>query len=229
MLDRGGDLLDETALLPALTPQITSRPPSEIADHVGSYGYGFNVGPWSSGPYTFGHSVAFVLGSATAFTLIPSADAGIVTLTNATPVGVPEALNAEFTDLVLTGELGTDWWDFFSASMAPLTAGAGDLAGQEAPSAPAPAQDLSAYIGDYSNDYFGTLSITESDDGLVGALGPDGQYQFPLTHWDGDTFAFTPTGENAPNGSQSSALFDPDAGTVTVNFFDNFGLGTWQR
>lgn len=69
---------------------------------------------------------------------------------------------------------------------------------------------------------------------LVAELGPDGGYVLELQPWDGDTFAFVPTGENAPLGSLSSATFTvPDgtarAETMTLEFFDATGLGTWTR
>ena len=40
------------------------------------------------------HSGAFELGAGTNFVILPSADVAIVALTNGTPSGVPEALNA---------------------------------------------------------------------------------------------------------------------------------------
>ena len=54
----------------------------------------------------------------------------------------------------------------------------------------------------------------------------------PTVTWDGDTFAFVPKGENAPYGSKSSARFrltSSGAATLTLNFFDAEGLGTWKR
>ena len=57
-------------------------------------------------------------------------------------------------------------------------------------------------------------------------------YRLALEHWDGNTFSFVPTGENAPNGSLSSATFTMDgdqAVAVNLEFFDTNGLGTWTR
>ena len=63
-------------------------------------------------------------------------------------------------------------------------------------------------------------------------LGP-ADYRLPLEHWDGDTFSFVPTGENAPYGSLRRPRFtmDGDRQAVAVNleFFDTNGLGTWSR
>ena len=42
--------------------------------------------------------------------------------------------------------------------------------------------------------------VQASGGGLVLTAGPN-HHQFPLTHWDGQTFTMVPTGENAPDGS----------------------------
>ena len=45
--------------------------------------------------------------------ILPSADVAIVALTNATPIGVPETLTAEFADLVQFGEIRQDWYGLY--------------------------------------------------------------------------------------------------------------------
>ena len=50
----------------------------------------------------------------TNFVILPSADVAIVALTNATPIGVPETLTAEFADLVQFGEVREDWYKLYS-------------------------------------------------------------------------------------------------------------------
>ena len=55
---------------------------------------------------------------------------------------------------------------------------------------------------------------------------------WPLRHWSGDTFAFEPSGENANAGSRSEVAFRIDgdrAEAVTVEFWDQDGLGTFTR
>lgn len=225
----GEELASPEALLPALTPQAVSSRAATPAARTGSYGYGFNVGVHPTGRVVLGHSGAFVQGAGTAFTVVPELGVGIVSLTNGAPVGAPEALNAQFLELVETGESTADWVQRFGDAFAPFTAPAGDLAGQEPPSGAAAAADLADYAGQYQNDLYGTLNVTVEGEVLRGALGPDGGYQFDLEPWDGDTFAFTPTGENAPDGSRSSAVFDPAEGTVVLDFFNREGLGTWTR
>ena len=48
---------------------------------------------------TLNHSGAFDLGAATVVVLVPSEKLGIVVLTNGAPIGVPEAVSADFLDL----------------------------------------------------------------------------------------------------------------------------------
>jgi CubicO group peptidase (beta-lactamase class C family) len=105
----GKQIVDPKALLPALTPQSVSNPPTEPAMRSGFYGYGFNVGTTSAARVQWSHSGAFELGSGTNFVIIPSADVAIVALTNATPSGIPETLTAECADLVQFGEVREDW------------------------------------------------------------------------------------------------------------------------
>ncbi|WP_442945621.1 serine hydrolase [Nocardia sp. SSK8] len=226
LLADGAPIAPADALLPAITPQVISAPATAPTARAGNYGYGFNASTSPAGRTTYSHSGAFALGAATNFLVIPSADVAIVALTNAAPIGVPEALTAEFADLVQFGEIREDWRTLYHDVIAPLGDPEGDLAGQPAPANPAPAQPLPSYTGTYANEYWGPATITETPQGLTLSIGPAGQ-TYPLTHWDGDTFAFVPTGENAPTGSRSSVVFTGD--TVTIDFFDADGLGTFTE
>ena len=107
------------------------------------------------------------------------------------------------------------------------------MAGQTPPADPAPASPNSTYVGTYQNDYVGPATVSESGNGLVLTLGPDNQ-QFPLTHWDGQVFTMVPTGENAPDGSISAVPFEVGAdtgaaSTMTIEFYDKEGQGTFRR
>lgn len=227
----GAQVIDEDALDAAMSGQIVSG--SGVPDRRASmYGFGFNVGATPAGRVTIGHSGAFVLGAGTAFTVLPDLDLAIVTLTNAAPVGVAEAINAQFTDLVQFGKVTRDWPALTAQALSPHNDPEGDLAGKDRPAAPAPAPAATALTGSYTNPYFGPMQIRQESGALIAALGPGGKYRVRLDPWDGDTFAFTPTGENAPDGSRSSARFTVDGGTastVTLAFFDTRGLGTFTR
>jgi CubicO group peptidase (beta-lactamase class C family) len=222
----GNQIVDPDALLPAVTPQIVSSPPSEPAERSGFYGYGFNVSTSAAGRMQFSHSGAFALGAATNIVIIPSADVAIVALTNATPSGVPETLTAEFTDLVEFGEVRQDWRTLYADAFASMSTPFGELADKQPPAEPVPARPLTSYSGSYANDYWGPAAVAERDGALTLMLGPRAK-AFQLTHWDGDVFTFALSDENAPPGSLSKATFDGDR--LTLEYFDSDKMGTFTR
>jgi CubicO group peptidase (beta-lactamase class C family) len=222
----GQQIVPPDALLPALTPQIVSSPPSEPAMRSGFYGYGFNVGTTSAARTQLSHSGAFELGAGTNFVIIPSADVAIVALTNATPSGIPETLTAEFADLVQFGEVREDWRKLYGDAFADMDKPAGALVGQKPPANPAPAKPSVAYLGTYRNDYWGAATVTEKDGKLTVSLGPRPD-TYQLTHWDGDVFTFGFVTENAPPGTISTARFDGDK--LTLEYFDDDKMGTFLR
>lgn len=226
VLAGGEQIASPEALLPVDTPQVVSRPAATPKARASFYGYGFNVSVTSSGRTEYSHSGAFALGAATAFAVLPSEDVGIVVLTNAAPTGVPETLTAEFLDLVQYGEVREDWAALYKKAFASMDAPIGSLVGKQPPADPAPAQPLRAYVGDYANDYWGPATIVQRDGALQLSLGPHHQ-TYPLKHWDGDTFTFAVSNENAPPGTISKATFAGD--TLTLEYYDHDKLGTFTR
>src|SRR6195952_4781482 len=202
----GQQIADPKALLPALTPQIVSNPPTEPAMRPGFYGFGFNVGTTSAARVQFSHSGAFELGSGTNFVIIPSADVAIVALTNATPSGIPATLTAEFADLVQFGEVREDGRTLYEQAFADMDEPFGSLVGKQSPTNPAPAAPLASYVGEYANSFCGPARVTEQNGGLELALGP--KLVVPLKHWDGNVFSVSFVTENSPPGSLSKATFD---------------------
>lgn len=221
----GKTIVEPAALLPALSPQIVSSPPTEAAMRSGFYGYGFNVGSTSAGRTQMSHSGAFELGANTNVLFLPSADVGIVVLTNATPAGVPETLTAEFADLVQYGEVRTDWFKLYNGAYVEMEKPVGSLVGQQPPANPAPSAPLSEYVGEYANPYFGAARITERNGELNLALGP--KLNVPLKHWDGNVFAVSFVTENSPPGSTSTATFDGDV--LKLDYYDEDGMGTFTK
>ncbi|GAA1701791.1 serine hydrolase [Dietzia cercidiphylli] len=221
----GSQVVPAEALREALTPQIVSSPPRAAADRPGSYGYGFNIGTSSSGRVQWSHSGAFALGAGTAMLMLPSLDLGIITVTNASPSGVAETINARFADYAQYGDPTLDWRDLFGQAFASLLDPVGDLVDATPPADPAPSRDPAELVGTYRNDYFGTLEVRESEDALEMTVG--GAAAWPLDPWDGDTFAVEPRSENWPPGSRGSVTFDDDE--VTVELLDGNGLGTFTR
>jgi CubicO group peptidase (beta-lactamase class C family) len=222
----GTQVVEPSALLSALTPQMVSNPPSEPAMRSGFYGYGFNISTSAAARMQFSHSGAFDLGAATNFVIIPSADVAIVVLSNAAPVGVPETLTAEFADLVQFGAVKEDWRTLYAGAFAGMNRPFGVLAGTQPVADPAPARALQSYAGIYANDYWGPARITVEDGALTLSMGPRPE-TYRLKHWDGDTFTFGPVSENAPAGSMSRAAFSGDR--LTLEYFDQDKLGTFTR
>jgi CubicO group peptidase (beta-lactamase class C family) len=222
----GQRLIAPEALLPAVTPQIVSSPAGKPAARAGFYGYGFNSSVTSSGRTVYSHSGAFSSGAATNFVAMPSADVGIIALTNGSPYGIPEALTAQFMDLVQYGQIREDWPNLYNHAIGWMNNPEGSLAGKQPPTNPAPARPIGDYLGAYISDYWGPAIVTEHDGQLQLALGPK-NLTYPLTHWDGDTFTFALTNENAPPGTVSKATFAGN--TVNLEYYDTDKMGTFTR
>jgi CubicO group peptidase (beta-lactamase class C family) len=214
------------ALLPTVTAQVIAVPSANPKARPSFYGHGFNVSVTSSGRTEYSHSGGFALGAATAFAVLPSENVGLIALTNAAPIGVPETLAAEFMDLVQYGGIHEDWAKLYQQAFAPMNEPEGSLVGKQPPANPAPARPLDAYVGEYANSYWGPAKITEANGALLLSIGPRGD-SFPLSHWDGDMFTFTLQGENAPPGTISKATFAQN--TLTLEYCDQNKLGTFTR
>jgi CubicO group peptidase (beta-lactamase class C family) len=231
-VQEGRAFIDRNALLPAMSAQAFSSPAATFTARPGFYGYGFNVSVTPAGRMKFSHSGAFSLGAGTNLVILPSASVAIVVLTNAWPTGAPEALAAEFMDLVEFGKTERDWYPPYHALMSAFNAPFGSLLGKPRPASPASAVDLAAYVGSFANDFFGPAQIIRRNGDLVLKLGPKG-VEYPLRHWDGNAFTFAPSSENATEGSISLATFKAEAKgrfrELTIEYLDGDGLGTFRR
>ncbi|MGH2583512.1 MAG: serine hydrolase [Dehalococcoidia bacterium] len=229
----GKQLVDAAALGETHVPQIVrSQPQNPSTDRAGFYGLGWNVDYTNEGAVQLSHSGAFDLGAATTVYMLPASDLGIVVLTNAAPVGAPEAVALSFIDLATTGAVSRDWL----AALQPLfdalyAAGAGYATDySNPPTPPAPALPLSAYTGAYRNDFFGEIEIVEQDNGLVILQGPM-KMASPMRHYDHDLFIYQPTGESAGGLSGVTFTIGPDgkAVSVVVENLNIHGVGTFTR
>jgi CubicO group peptidase (beta-lactamase class C family) len=225
----GEQLIPADALGETHRPQIVSRPPENPStDRAGYYGLGWNVNYDDEGRIRLGHSGAFDLGAATVVSLLPSEKLGIVVLTNAAPIGVPEAVSAGYFDLVRNGKVERDWLKLF----AELIQSAADATTNysKPPSKPSPPLPFEAYVGIYHNDYFGDIEVIKKGGALQLTLGPT-KTAFPLRHWDRDVFIYQPTGEMA--SGLSGVIFrigsDRQATTVAVENLDVHHQGTFTR
>ena len=186
-------VIDPTVLQQGMTPQIVNGRATVADARSRFYGYGVNVDVTSTGHMKWSHSGAFYIGAATAYAMLPAADVGIVALTNAAPVGAPEAVTTAFTDLVRTGTVERDWLTYFGNAFATLFTNHSVVAGPP-PASPKPARPLTDYVGTYSNAYLGDVTVAESGGALRITLGPE-NLSAPLTHYDGDVFSWLTPGQ----------------------------------
>jgi CubicO group peptidase (beta-lactamase class C family) len=195
------------------------------------YGLGWNVDYREHG-VEWSHAGAFSAGARTLVHLIPGEQLGIAVLSNAFPTGVPEGIAKTFFDLVLVGSPTRDWVayanEIFEAGYKEMMKPS--LAYATPPASPAPALPISAYLGDYRNDYVGDAKVTESGGSLYLHLGPAGK-RFPLAHFNRDVFTYTPMAEAPKARMGVSFLIEPHgkASEVTIEDLNEYGLGRLTR
>ncbi|GLX19276.1 serine hydrolase [Streptomyces lavendulae] len=196
------------------------------------YGLGWNVSYDDAGRLRLSHSGGFELGANTNVTLLPLERLGIVVLTNGSPVGLADSVALDFFDIAEHGKPTADWLPLLAATYERLDASLRSPTDYARPPAgAAPARADSAYTGTYDNPYYGPLTVTaDAQGGLTLSLGPK-PLRFPLTHYDGDTFSFETTGENAVGrtGVFFSDGKDGKDGKVRIEYLDQNHLGTFTR
>jgi CubicO group peptidase (beta-lactamase class C family) len=212
----GKQIVDEKALAETHHPHMLTgfNPFTQMPTF---YGLGWNVSYDPEGRLRLNHSGAFDLGAATYVHLVPDEQLGIVVLTNAYPLGIAEALGTIFLDTALYGKPTQDWLVVFKQVFSSPAA-TGTVLGfdySKPPGSPAPALKNDAYVGRYTNDYFGDISIAEKDGGLAIVQGPKNK-TFPMKHYDRDTFTYETEGENAVGRSGITFTIGPDGKTATV-------------
>ena len=108
--------------------------------------------------------------------------------------------------------------------------GAGGAAYAHPPAQSAPALPGGAYVGTYTNAYFGNLDISATDGALMLQLGP-AQKAFALTHWDRDTFLYEPDAElpGVVSGVRFGIGADQTAQQVVLEHVNEVGQGVFTR
>ncbi|HET9392510.1 MAG TPA: serine hydrolase [Candidatus Rubrimentiphilum sp.] len=227
----GKQVVSEAALLVTRNPNLMLAPLSSPVSRATFYGLGINVGYDPAGRLRLTHSGAFSNGGATTVFMLPSENLGIVVLTNGAPIGVPEAIAASFLDLAEFGKPERDWLAAYAQRFAALSENPSPLAHKKPPANPAPARANAAYAGTYNSRFYGPVTIAAQSGQLVMLIGPRRE-SFPLTHWDGDTFSYMPSGENA-NGIAGITFAFPAGAThakrMTIDYLNENGLGTFTR
>jgi CubicO group peptidase (beta-lactamase class C family) len=227
----GKQIVDEKALAETHHPHMLTGF-SPFTGLPGFYGLGWNVSYDQEGRLHLNHSGAFALGAATHVNLVPGEQLGIVVLTNAYPIGIAEALGTIFLDTALYGKPTQDWFAIFKHVFANPAA-MGTFPGfdySKPPASPSPASKNSAYLGRYTNDYFGDISIIDKDSGLAIVQGPKNK-TFPMKHYDRDTFTYETEDENAVGRTGITFTIGPDgkATQVVVENLNVRGEGTFKR
>jgi CubicO group peptidase (beta-lactamase class C family) len=229
----GQPLIDAAALQTTRIPHVVSGPASAPAARSRFYGLGWNVSYDDQARVQLGHSGAFYLGAATAVSMLPGEQLGIVVLTNGRPQGIPEAIAAGFLDTAQHGSPTVDWLAFTAGVFKQIDESEKPKVDYtKVPPNPVPAQAISTYTGIYENSYYGPLVVLEESGKLTMTLGPTGSpTTFQLTHFDGDTFSFESIGENANGlaGALFAGVGSGSAPSVTLDFYDRTGLGTFTR
>jgi len=218
----GKQVVDANALAETHKPQVCRNPadPARPNERPGGqyYGLGWNVETNAQGHTQIGHSGAFFLGAATAVYLVPDEHLGVLALSNSTPVGLPESICLYFLDLVHDGKPQREYLPllakFFSQMIAETQDASPNYAALAPPKTPAPAKPLSAYVGQYANEYFGTLEVSVEDNRLVLRLPPRGSYH-ELAQWDGDTFTYYFASESTGIGRRG-AVFSLNKNQVLI-------------
>ncbi|WP_307857144.1 serine hydrolase [Pseudarthrobacter albicanus] len=229
----GQQIVDAEALGVTHVPHAVSGLPATPGARTRFYGLGWNVSYDDHARLLLGHSGAFNLGAATAVSLLPGEQLGIVVVTNGRPQGIPEAIGAGFLDTAQNGSPTVDWLGFTARVFRQIDESEKPKVDySRAPDHPAPARPGTFYTGSYANAYYGPLTVAADDGGLAFELGPAGRTtKFRLIPFDSDTFSFESIGENG-NGL-AGAIFAAGAGGaasgVRLDFYDETGLGTFTR
>jgi CubicO group peptidase (beta-lactamase class C family) len=181
-------IIDKEALDATHTPVIMNGPPSPtIADPAAFYGLGWNIGMTPYGEVQWNHSGAFSVGASTVAKLIPSEGLGIVVLTNAAPIGVPEAIAESYFHHLHSIPLTDDevlalWQQRFAGVY-------GEPPDVSKPANPTAARPDTAYVGTYTNPYVGNIEIVVQNRTIEIVEGPNA-LRFTLEHLYGDTFIY---------------------------------------
>lgn len=228
----GEEIVKAAAIDETHRPQIVSAPADPTTSAPGFYGLGWNVSYNAHPLVHLGHSGAFALGAATCVNILPAQQLGIIALTNASPVGAPEAICRSFLDLVVSGKIERDWLALFGGAFAKMEE---PTYGRDAdyatpPIGAAPPAALPAYVGIYENELYGPIEVTLSVNSLSLRLGPQNT-PYVMHHYAGDVFTFQPTGENAfgPSPMRFTLAGNRKGVAVQIDYFNESGQGVFLR
>lgn len=228
----GKQIISARALGETHRPHMVNNPAQNATVERSSfYGLGWNVDYDGAGRVTIYHSGAFSVGASTAVRLVPSERLGIAVLTNAAPIGVPEAITTSFMELALDAKVSQDWLAFYRQIFAGVLQSLNSSTDySKLPAQPQPALALGAYVGRYGNDFFGEVEVALRDGRLVLLQGPR-KTPLPLRHYDRDIFVYQPSDD--PTALPSGAVFrsgaDGKIAGLLLEYLDGDGQGEFAR
>ncbi|MDO8731463.1 MAG: serine hydrolase [Actinomycetota bacterium] len=182
----GAQIVGPKALAAAQTAQIRTTPVGDAATIPRWYGSGMAVSVDRTGQVRLTHSGAFSAGAGTTYIMAPASRLGIVVLANGL-IGLPEAVAESFMDLVQTGSVSRDWFAVTKAAFGPIYDPNPQFTADKQPSNPSSDRELSNYVGTYSNDFFGKVTVTRLGTSLRVSMGPN-KVVISLRHWTADQF-----------------------------------------
>jgi CubicO group peptidase (beta-lactamase class C family) len=155
------------------------------------YALGWDVSDYR-GAKVVGHDGA-VLGSQATIALLPDKNVGIFIAANSEDGEIILGLRDELLDHYLGAPQG-QWPEKFHAfKMGRLAAAAKQVQTAEAKPAPiGPSLPLDRYVGDYTDPWYGTITVRRSGKGLNIAFPHSSGMEGPLTHYQYDTFKTNP-------------------------------------
>jgi CubicO group peptidase (beta-lactamase class C family) len=169
------------------------------------YGLGLEVRD-DHGRKELAHNGGFEEGINTRIAFLPNERLGIVILTNAPPMGIPEALEYKLQTLLFQDRPDVDTWptlaEKWRQALQSLLDRPGRLHGQP-PAGAHPVADAARYVGRYSHPYYGDIVITAEGSQLKMRAG--NAPERALQPWQGDTF-------RVPTLEDDAVTFLPGAG-----------------
>jgi CubicO group peptidase (beta-lactamase class C family) len=192
------DVIDGAALVQS-HQAVVVKSQNNVTGIARFYGMGWDVEQGDDG-LELSHSGGFYLGARTVVSVRPGGGIGLAVLANASPTGLPEALNYAFFELVNNRTPDKEMFDFINEYV--VTSLSPQINSYSAPAELRPA-NLTLYVNTYSNDYWGPVPVKHNPelyDGLQLHIGPSASYN--LTHIGDHVFAFKTVGENTVGDTQ---------------------------
>lgn len=152
------------------------------------YGLGLEVRD-DHGRKELAHNGGFEEGINTRIAFFPNERLGFVVLTNAPPMGIPEALENKLEALLFQDRPNDDTWPALAEKWKQALQGLLDRPGRlhgQPPVAGYAVADTTRYVGRYSHPYYGDIVITAKDSTLQMRAGNASPR--PLQLWQGNTF-----------------------------------------